>query len=610
MRGLHTWPDASVLMAMQVLLQHGAHLVEDPADPDNSLVFAEKRLAAASSNQQDTSACQRLLELIQEHLSDEQAAALPWQSAAAQTRCWGEAPAADVRAVMRHVLRYARDPQRRALSHHPHCATAALAAAAGMGPQMRDVVHWMLAIAANVNGVDLRQLRSKPKRRRPAASCAATTEAQEPAGMPAASSDSAQCTASPADTYEHPSPPTSHPTTSNHHHTPPSHIAVSADSQQHTASSVLDQGGPFAHSQWQATVAEHNDCHGCNGHEPAAAESTSCSSPEPDCGADVLLHKASPDSLGDGPVKGTVSAVADIGTNGKSIHVLKHVSANGGTYGLANGVHSSLCSASHSAVCAERDSPQGDQQHHSQTPHSAAAVAAEQAPPHSNGLANGHSTHIQSQSSPEPHHHTSQPSTPDSQADADFFANPFVAMQKQHYAQHQQHSSPPSEPHHPSHHHHHSNRHHHHEALLDGSTEIDLQLPAAGEAESDPTDGPEGSGDSWLDFLDPELPSRGSSGLLVRDDDLLGDEGDGCEVEEQGYGDGDSGEVDRWVLCPLAEAAAAGDRYLVELLLEVSETHTHTHTRARAHTHTPHCSKHASRSHHLASHDSLQIVCQ
>ncbi len=199
-----TWPADSAALAVETLLAHGAALVTARGDPDNTLDWAQRRFAQATITGRDLAGSARLLGLVAAHgrapgptpldaapplerhpLGLGGLGARRWPQAQGQASSWGASPAADVLAVMHHVLLYARERQRGALCFHPHCATAALAAAAGAG--MREVVHWMLAVGAAVDGVDLRPLRRRqrqPQQRpmpaaseeRPAPACAGAAE--------------------------------------------------------------------------------------------------------------------------------------------------------------------------------------------------------------------------------------------------------------------------------------------------------------------------------------------------------------------------------------------------------------------------------------------------
>lgn len=104
---------------------------------------------------------------------------------------WGANPAADVRCVMRHVLHhYSREQQGAIATTHPDCATAMLAVACSGGPSMRDVVHWVIARGARVNGLVLPRRRRKAGAKKAAARAAAAapqaSEQQQQAAAAAA----------------------------------------------------------------------------------------------------------------------------------------------------------------------------------------------------------------------------------------------------------------------------------------------------------------------------------------------------------------------------------------------------------------------------------------
>jgi hypothetical protein len=97
-------------------------------------------------------------------------------------------------------------------------------------------------------------------------------------------------------------------------------------------------------------------------------------------------------------------------------------------------------------------------------------------------------------------------------------------------------------------------------------------------------DDDEGDGCAFLEYLSPPPPRKGHSSkqgastLPVSKPAALGGlpefSGGGAaaagDQEEGGVEEGEAEEEDgRYALTPLAEAAAAGDRYTVELLLEV-----------------------------------------
>jgi hypothetical protein len=205
------WDDASVFAAVQLLLQHGAHVSESEGStgaccgtsasgrqsdgPLDTLAWARKRFAAAkhaSHTGGDIAAASALLSLVLQHTrklglassaenggvkghhihGPDHAAAVATEmcgvgqrrsiahpcngrlgasssppslagkeggtalapcdgSGGAGAGCWGRQPAVDALAIMRHVLKYPREAQRRVVLANGHCATALLTAAAG-----------------------------------------------------------------------------------------------------------------------------------------------------------------------------------------------------------------------------------------------------------------------------------------------------------------------------------------------------------------------------------------------------------------------------------------------------------------------------------------------